>query len=384
MSEIRVRPYVDATDHDAFWHVRAMTYNDGKPVDPEKREIKLAKPFVCERDGRIEAEYVVLDLTCSRQDAVLPCGGIAAVAVLPEKRVHGIGVEMMRQSLRLMKEEGKLMASLYAFRESFYRKVGYEACGKRLKLTVPNARYPKVRPELEVRLIRSADRAQIYGCYEEFCRRRSGLSQRDELLWNRTTEPDNPSVGIYVAGDPVEAYAVVDHKMNFWEGFEIDEIVWTTDRGYRSLLSTLVGLGINKTELSWYEPTDSPFLTRYLDQSVRVQAERAVMWRTLDVPGALRALRPYSEGEFRLRVIDDVLPENEGPWRVRFGPSGVEVDATSQADLILDTRQFTQALLGDPSAMDLARNGILTGPEEDIRALDRLLPASPVYCLDFF
>lgn len=384
MSEIRVRPYVDATDHEAFWHIRAMTYNDGKPVDPEKREIKLAKPFVCERGGKIEAEYVVLDLTCSRGTAVLPCGGIAAVAVLPEKRTHGIGVEMMRQSLRLMKEEGKLLASLYAFRESFYRKVGYEACGKRLKLTVPNARYPKVRPELEVRLIRSADRAQIYGCYEEFSRRRSGLSRRDELLWNRTTKPDNASIGIYAAGDPVEAYAVVDHKMNFWEALEIDEFVWTTDRGYRSVLAALIGLGINKTELSWYEPSDSPFLTRYLDQGVKVQSERAVMWRTLDVPGALRALHPRAMGEFRIRILDHELPENQGPWHVRFTPAGVEVDPASDAAIVLDTRQFTQALLGDPSAADLARNGILTGPEEEIHAMDRLLPASPVYCLDFF
>ena len=52
MSEIVVRPY-ESRDQEQTWHVRAMTYNSGRPVPLEQQVYKTAAPFVGEIDGKI-------------------------------------------------------------------------------------------------------------------------------------------------------------------------------------------------------------------------------------------------------------------------------------------------------------------------------------------
>jgi predicted acetyltransferase len=189
---------------------------------------------------------------------------------------------------------------------------------------------------------------------------------------------------VYAAGDPVEAYAVLAHKVDFWEEQFVLEHAWTTARGYDAILDVLCGIAINKSELRILEPSDSPFLTRYADQGMKVSMVRPLMYRVLDVPGALRALVPDSSGEFAIAVEDPDLAENRGPWRVKFSPGKVDVAEASKADFTLSIQVFTQAFLGEPSLADLVRNGLAPGDRAALEAAQSLLPPSPVYCQEFF
>ncbi len=385
MGSVHVRPYEDR-DFEAFARIRSVTYNNNVPIEAEQiaKSLKLARGFVAEVDGNVEGEYVVLDMTCCRSGAVLSCAGVAAVAVPPERRHLGVGMEMMKQSIQLMHREGTQMASLYPFRDAFYRKAGYETCGIRYALTVPNGRYPKVRADLEVRRIPVSERAPILACHEAFCRARSGMSLRTDTLWRRAADEEGHKA-IYAAGDPVEAYAIVEHKVEFWVPQTVHEFVWTTERGYRAVLATLCAIGINKTELTWFEPSDSPFIARYLDQGMKLAVEQRVMYRVVDVPGTLRALKPTASGEFCVQVLDEVVPDNVGPWTVRYSPNGVEVQKGGDPDLVADIRPWTQAFLGEPSLQNLIRNGLVEvrQPEGAAAAMALLLP-SPTTNLDFF
>src|SRR5689334_1143208 len=122
---IIVRPYREGDD--GFWRVRELTYNNGQPIPPEKRVVSTtARAFVAESNDEITGAYVVLDLTCTCRGALLNCGGIAAVAVHPAVRASGVGSAMMRQAVRDMRDQGIQMASLYAYREWYYRRFGYE------------------------------------------------------------------------------------------------------------------------------------------------------------------------------------------------------------------------------------------------------------------
>ena len=66
MPQITVRPYQEQ-DREAFFHVRAMTYNDGKPIAPEDQVFKTTRGYVGEVDGVIAGVFSVLDFTCSRE-----------------------------------------------------------------------------------------------------------------------------------------------------------------------------------------------------------------------------------------------------------------------------------------------------------------------------
>jgi predicted acetyltransferase len=383
MPSITVRPYEDR-DRDGFFHVRSVTYEDAKPIPEEKKVLKNVSGYLAEVDGEIGGVYSVLDLTATRGPALLRCAGIAAVAVLPEYRRSGVGAAMMRWGLRNLREQGFDLASLYAFRESFYRRFGYEVCGTRWKVEVPSHRFPRVEGGLAIRRLPSSEVDQIKPAYEMFSHARSGMNIRTPAHWERVLGSTDEAL-IYAAGAPVEAYAIVRHKWEFWEGQHISEVAWITERGYDSILGLLAGIGINKSSVTWYEPSDSPFLSRYMDQSVKLSLDRPIMFRALNVPSCLRKLRPAGSGEFSLRVLDSEVPENEGPWRVRFRPDCVDVEACSDADLSLSVSSFTQALLGQPCLEDLVRNGSVSfSRAEAFDAARCLLPGSPVFCSEFF
>lgn len=383
MPEIVVRAMLPE-DRERFFDIRSLTYNDGNPYPEDRQVFKNVRPFVAVAEGEVAGITSVLDLTCTRGEAVLPCAGIAAVGVYPHRRKSGVGSAMMAGMVRQLRSEGIPMANLYAFREPFYRKAGYQTVGKRLKITCPTHRLPRTTHSLPIRRLTPDDWREIDPCYTAFAKARSGFSLRTEKLWERVLSENRP-LTIYAAGDPVEAYVVVSHSTSFWSIDHMSDVAWTSAEGYQALMDIFAGIAINKTGLSWHEPSDSPFYARFWDQGATAEVARHVMYRVCDVPAALRLLRPEASGTFSIRVFDDIVPENEGPWRVSFDPEGVRVEPTDRADLEMDVRPFAQAFLGEPSLTELVRHELVkVNDRHGLAAAERLLPPSPVTCNDFF
>jgi len=383
MSQIVVRPVLPE-DVEGFFDVRSLTYNDGNPIPDDRKTFSVTKPFVAVLDGEVSGGFVYLDLTCTRGAAVLDCAGVAAVAVYPHRRRSGVGSAMMAWLPGYLREIGVPIASLYAFRETFYRKFGYEVGGRRLKITCPTHRIPKTQSSLPIRRLKPTDWPELDSCYRAFAHARSGLSLRDEILWKRVLG-ENRELTIYAAGNPVEAYAVVSHSTAFWTTDHVSDVAWSSMEGYDALMEIFAGLAMNKTALSWFEPSDSPIYTKYMDQGIEAKIDRPIMYRICDVPKALSLLKPDDSGEFTIRVFDETVPENVGPWRVTFAPGSVTVEKSESADLEIDIRPFAQAFLGEPSLLDLARLGIVKVHRASaLTEAAKLMPALPVICNDFF
>jgi predicted acetyltransferase len=362
-----------------------LTYNDGLPVTDRDAWRLEHERYVAEMDGKIVGAFNVLPITATRGASTLLCGGVAGVAVAPDCRRAGVGGTMMRWYVNHAREQGVPLASLYGFRETWYRRFGYEVAGKRTRIVCPTHRLPNVEGALDVRRLGWEDWPELAPCYAAFAHARSGVNTRAAAWqWKRVLAENKPLV-IYAFGDPVEAYAAVSHSWSFWTEQHISELIWSTRRGYESALAFLRQLGINKTAISWFEPSDSPFYAQYLDHGAEARIERPIMFRVNDVPAALRTLQTKSEGVFEVRVTDDVVPENDGVWRVEYSPSGVTVTPGTDEDFTIDVRQLAQAFLGEPSLAELLRHGMVpvhhAGPVEN--AL-RLLTPSPTVCLDFF
>jgi predicted acetyltransferase len=293
---------------------------------------------------------------------------------------------MMRWSVDHFRKSGQELASLYAFREPFYARSGYVVCGKRLRITVPVHRLPKVETKLKIRRLTPEDWPLLHECQTKFAHMRSGVNIRSELLWGRVLAEAKP-LTIYAAGDPVEGYVAVSHKVAFWEEQWLSEVVWSTRAGYEACLSLMQQLGINKTSVAWYEPSDSPYYANYLDQGVLAEVSRPAMFRVCNVPEALRKLQTQYSGRFTLSIDDPQIEENRGPFEVEFSPTCVSVERqdSNPPDLEFSIGTFTQAFLGDPSLSELAEYGsVKINSEPALTAGVLLLPHLPVYCSDFF
>ena len=377
------RPFTPE-DADAYFDIRSATYGSGVPVALEDRKLPTGRTCVAEIDGRVAGVANVNDYWVTRGAAELRSAGIAGVAVSPAARGTRVGTTLLSWIVRYAREEGFQVSSLYPYRGPFYRKFGYEGVGKRFLINSPSPRLPKLKTDLCVRKLVPTDWQLLRTCYEGFARARSGFHLRDEQRWNGVmTAKDHPVA--YGFGDPLEAYAIVAHKGDFWETQKIAEIAWTTEAGHRALLSWFGGLAVNKTAVEWAEPSDSAYIARYNDQGVESKLALPIMMRAVNVEAAVTRLRPTESGEFTFEVQDDLIPENRGPWRAAFSSDSVSLEKSVSADLSFDSRTFACALMGEPSVLDLARNGLIQVRNRNaLSAAARLISPIPVSCWDFF
>ena len=296
----------------------------------------------------------------------------------------GVGSEMLRKAIHDYYDKGYELMHLYPFRESWYRRFGYEVCGVRYKIKVDSAKFPRVAGSLPVHQYGVEGVEKIRQCYETFAHRRSGLNLRHEGQWERLL-PRESNRTIYTAGNPVEAYAIVQHKTDFWINQDIIEFVWTSREGYESILAVLRAIGKNKSSVTWFEPSDSPYRTYFWDNGATLEITNPLMYRVVNVKKALEGLKPTSSGVFTLQVLDEIVPQNAGPWRVAFSPSGVEVTPADSAEIVIGEGHFAQAFLGEPSLLTIASNGFVeVGDAKHLEAAARLLTPSPTLCFEAF
>ncbi|MBV6459210.1 MAG: hypothetical protein HONBIEJF_02354 [Fimbriimonadaceae bacterium] len=380
---IVVRRYRE-DDRETYAQVHGDVYRDGTPLRPdeaiEKEGDMLA--FVAECDGEVVGGYRQLEATFSWNGQGLWGAGIAGVAVSPAARRQGVGAALMEDSVRQMKDEGRVLAALYPFRSSFYQRFGYENCGCKLKITCPQHRMPRGDESFDSRRLTIADVEELDACHKRHAARYNGIWLRTHIQWAEELASPRRIFGI---GKPVKGYLFFDKDAGFWVPGNLGELVWDSAEAYEGLLGLMRSVAINKSALSWNEPSDSPFVASYLEQGVAVEVERPVMYRLLDVVAGLSRLRTDRQLSFCFQVHDHNLPENSGEWRVESGPDRCEVTRGGSPDFRLDIRRLTQAFMGEPALDQLLGQGaveVLNPP--GARSAVEALPHRPVYCIDQF
>ncbi|MBX3118775.1 MAG: GNAT family N-acetyltransferase [Fimbriimonadaceae bacterium] len=368
-----------------FNHVRSIVYRDGESVPNTDNLVEDdLSASVALVNGEVAAACVARSMECTWFGETLPCAGVAAVGVLPEHRGMGVGTAFMKGVLRQYYNEEFEIAALYAYRPPFYRKAGYELCGSRVKITCPFGLLPKPRSDRPMRLIKMGDFESIKPCYEAFARAYNGQNIRSDRNWWRQMGGDKP-FHIYAYGEPIQGYVAVRLDMSFWVPMSIYEIAWSTGEGYEACQSMIASLGINKSEVSWCEPWPSPYFSRSMDQTVKIEIERPAMYRIINLRSALERLRCDSPTRLTLEIEDADISENNGCWSVVAGPEHAEVTRVSNGEIKATIGHLTQAFLGDPNFESLARCGAIHVDSED--AYQRaawLFPPASVHCSDFF
>ncbi len=382
-SDFRLLP-VTPDLREAYSATRADVYLRGENVPENEPDWEIAADrYVALVGGHAVGSSVVMNYQFTRGEATLPAGGVAAVGVRPEYRHQHHGSRMMVELLYRMREQGMVVAALYAFRELFYRKFGYEVAGKRFSIKCPSHRMPNLAQDLDPRRIMAHELTELDACYTAFARQHSGANLRTPAHWRVRMGKRAPM--IYAFGDPIEGYCWTSMEGGFWEDLHFGEVIWSTPRGYRNCLAFMRGLCINRSAATWLEPSPSPFFYQYLDHDVSMEEDRTSMYRVLDVPGFLRLLKPSGTGSFSIKVQDDQVPENCGPWRVDFEPGRVEVRPTDLAEMACSIQTFSQAAMGEPGLPTLMAFGLLecNAPLALLEA-QKLLTPSSVFCTEFF
>jgi len=346
--------------------------------------------WVADRGGKLLGKTSLLDFRMRLDGKLVRVDGVAAVAVDLTARRQGVADALVRRSLADARERDVPASFLYAFRPSFYRRFGYAPVEMGHLLFVRPRDLPDSPERVHVRRYRDEDLPEIDRCYRAATAGMTGPIERSDMWWRVRALREGQDRVVFDAGrGKIEGYVLAMLAEQAPLGkrvLRVQELMASTRRARRGLLGWLSALADEFSSIEASLPADGswlPFLRdphfpsarSYFQQEPAGLVGWGCMGRITHLERALagRAPRPV-KGSLVVHALDPVLPENDGPWTVRFGGSGSAARVRRGAHASLSLRGemdvWTQVWSGALSALAAWRFGFLDGDEDAARLLE--------------
>jgi predicted acetyltransferase len=241
----------------------------------------------------------------------------------------------MRAALREMRQNGRAFSVLYAFRGSYYRRLGYGVIEVVHPLAFSPSNLPASDQARQVRRLMLPDRPAVQALYERLAAQGHFALVRKPEWWERRlwTYPGDWVVYEGKRRGQIEGYLYyeVDNTHGpFKLALTLSEFVAATPEAHRGLVGHLASLADQVQEIQFASPADNAWLALFVTaQNLHPGADipffadtggvaNGLMLRVTDVRLALETLPVTSgaRGEILLEVDDPVLPANARPVRV--------------------------------------------------------------------
>ncbi len=298
----------------------------------------------------------------------VPLIGIAGVGVAPEARGRGIAAQMMSELIKEMQTEGAPVSGLYPATQPLYRRVGYEQSGHRFETRLPVPLIDSSERKMTVRPIEDADQDRVQQCYTAFSRMHDGQMDRGPYLWARVKSAREINYTGFAATNESGAiegylYLTQNRKPSGRQDLALSDLVFTTPRAGRRLLSFLEDFSSMADELVFYGGPSHPALMLMKEQRATVSLKHYWMLRIVDVKRSFEA-RGYPltiRGEMHLDIKDDLVPSNNGKWIVRVEGGRATVESGGRGDLKLGIGALAPLFSGYMSVEQLVAAGLAEG-----------------------
>lgn len=348
----------------SFRKITGVAFVESLDVDECKKEL-AAKPtpekghIAYYTDaGDMTACMILTDYDMWLDDNLVKMVGIGAVASLPEFRHERAVRKCFEFTFKRLYETGVAFSALYPFSHPFYRKFGYELVTPEYEYTVPTeALLAKYRHTGWARMYeKPAPLGEYRKIYEATYSRYNGAVKRTDDMWLQariTQDPYKERLYTYLLGDENGANAYLTFKAEKSGDFEFTanvlEISYLTTDALCACLGFLGRLTAQYGKAKLVLPSDVP-IRHLIDEpyDIDMHAKNQTMFRVVNVPLALKAMRHPDGANYTLRVHDDGIPENDGAYRVSCADGGVSVEKCDlqACDLELDVRTLAPLIMG--------------------------------------
>jgi predicted acetyltransferase len=321
--------------------------------------------------------------------AVTSVAGVSQVGVRPGYRRRGLVSGLLRRQFADIASRGAAVAALWASESNIYGRFGYGPASFSQGFTMKRGEH-RLAPQAEalraaavdagLRLRATSDpaRADLAPVYDAVARTRPGMYARNQQWWESTLDdPETQRRGAtalrcVVAEDDAGPrgyglYRVTPHwgddglpaaTLTVRELFALDPAacaaVWT-DLLTRDLVGEIV---------TRMRPLDDPLPDLLADRRrTRPRLGDALWVRLVDVPGALAQRRYAGPVDTVLDVTDDLIPANQGRFRLRAAGPGEPATCepvSADADVALPVSSLGAVYLGGVRLGELAAAGLAT------------------------
>jgi len=379
------------------WRNRVFSFENNPLLAPEDT-------LVARIDGCIAGHASGYRFTMSLGGRDVPVRGVAAVAVVPEFRRRGVAEALMVGLHRQMRRRGEALSMLYAFRNSFYRKMGYGTVEWVDDLRVSSDQLPASPLRRNVRVLdREKDAKEVSALYERWRTDRVGPFVRPAVWWERRVWERTTDGAVYV--DPQSGrlrgyllYEVPAEPTYPRQQLFVRELVALDPEAFRGLVGFLEALGDQYRWIALPFPRGEG-VTLLRELGVLGHADPIRMFETtghiasgallrlVDVPAAL-ALHPAPakngvRGRVGLDLADPVVPANARGLDVTFGARGAKAEPGRAARdrIAMPVDRLAQVYLGGASARALLEQGFATGSPRAAALLDRAFAGPPCFLM---
>jgi predicted acetyltransferase len=203
----------------------------------------LSTCHVAEMEGRFVGGLRHYPLEMSLHGVSYPTQGLAAVAVAPECRRMGIGRRMCVEALRMGRESGCLLSTLFPFRSDFYARLGYTLVGELHRYRFNTAGLPPFGGREEVGSL-SEERGPglLADFYSRMLPRTHGLIHRTAAMWRDRLSGRKMVYGVYRDDGSLSGYLIATgsrERSPERHTLQVNELLAGDTDSYRALLGWL-------------------------------------------------------------------------------------------------------------------------------------------------
>ena len=306
-------------------------------------------------------------------------GGVGAVAVSPAHKRTGIARALLGWYLDHYRARGAPFAILWPFRTDFYRAIGFG-------YGTPFHRYRFAPATLHdegargtVRFLEQRDADALIACYERVRARTHGFIAKhrvstERMLGDAALRHLGVEDGGVLRGFMQTSAAAGGERMRNTDELIVRDLIYEDDAARAALLGYLraqrdqfARVVIESQDDALYlasdDPRDGSDLAVAPPAAHRVaETGLGLMYRILDVPGALATLPASALFTLRIDVQDAFHPPTAGSWTVRFGPHGAprcdDGAARPDAALSIGIAELSSVVLGSLRLRDVVRQGL--------------------------
>ena len=312
---------------------------------------------------------------------VIRSAGISGVAIQPSHRGSGAAAHMLQEMTRELYEEGTPLSSLYASTQRLYRRCGYGTAGTQTQYSIATDALATCRIERTRALpIHRFDDPPLEPLqYADDCRARrsSGLLKRTDGLWRRLLDPyDGRGSITYLIGDErkPEGFVILRpgvRDRGAPQPLVSTDLVANTQESLGRLVTLLHDHRSMCDYFHWYGRPNDPlnfFSDRPLDN---VLQQHRWMLRIVNLNKAIseRGFHPAANGELHFDIVDPLISENSGRWRILVGDGNAAVQRGGDGALRMSIDALASLYSGYLTPDELIRVGELTitGEESVVR-----------------
>ena len=394
--DITFGPPLSANDITRYLELGEYAFSTAPPATPRLARIEEDEPdqplMRVGRRGEIVGRSRVIPMGQWFGGRVVPMAGIGGVAVAAEHRSGGVGTAVATDFIRVARQHGYAISTLFPASLPLYRKVGYELAGASYHYEIPigiTAAPRRLVDGITVRAWRDGIEP-LKPLYDQEAARTAGQLDRPPTFWRGVLDEGQRAVHAFVAerdGSRVGYLAFIQSGQYDADRYiEVRDFVSTERAATRALWGFMAGhAGTVSAVRLWGSAADHR-LADLPHRGQKVLVTEPWMIRIIDLPAALVA-RGYPAGvtaELHLDYRDEILPENSGRWLVRVEDSRATVEPGGHGRIVATSRGLSPVYTGYLSAAVVADPGQLVASEDDLALLSATFAGPAPWMADSF